>query len=291
MKQANSNIAGKIALIDDLPSPSPVVERLLSFVPGEEGTSGGLDEIISMDPGVSAQVLRVANSAYFGFSGRISTISKAVLLLGPKEIWTIAMGIAFHQQFSSLFTSHCFDLDVFWQHSFLTGVVEDRLAREIGHDEFLLEDAMTMGLLHDIGRLVMATHFIEEYDRLYEYMIEHKVSVLEAESATGMLHTDIGKKLCRCWKLPASIEQAVAEHHYFEFSNTSSPSKNGVITGVSNLIANELQKGGAVDMESGALVRALEGQDWLRLAVIKIIEDLDRLMGHAREIMGLIKGD
>ncbi len=290
MEKIECDIPGKIALIEDLPAPSPILERLISILPDDDNASSDLDEVISIDPGVSAQVLKVANSAYFGFSGRISTISKAILLLGPREVWSIAVGVAFKQQFSGIFTSPVFDLEKFWRHSFFTGIIEGFMAKEMKVSEVKGDEAMIMGLLHDLGRLILASHFAQEYEQIEAHRREHGLTLIEAERDKGLLHTEVGEVLCRCWKLPKAIQAAVSEHHYHEISTDEDPSIHGVLTGISNLVAKSLEDDGELSLDSGPLSQALMGYEWARPLVEKVQEGEESIRQHVDEIMRLIHG-
>ncbi len=288
MEKISCNIQSKIAIIDNLPAPSPFLQKLLSIMPDNEGAPERLNEIIVTDPGVSAQVLRVANSAYFGFPGRISTISKAILLLGPREVWSISVGIAFKQQFSGIYVSPAFDLKAFWRHSYFTGIIEGMMAKEVTSGSVTSDEAMIMGLLHDLGRLVMASYFVEKYEQIDAYRRKHGLIPIEAERDKGLLHTYVGELLCQYWRFPEAIQEAVADHHYYELPNSSTPSFYGVLTGISNLLAKRLGEDGELDLDSEPLSQALEGYEWARLVVKEIKDREESIREYLDEILRLI---
>ncbi len=231
----------KVAQIELLPSPPLLIERLIKNSVSEDINLKELEDIILSDPAITAQVLKVANSAYFGFSGQVATIKKAILLLGACEVWNIAFSAALHQQFSQLSISPYFNIIDFWHHSFTTGIVSEHISNLLGNSS-QRQDSITIGLLHDIGKLIMATYFQEEFDKVIRLSSSSGISIIEAETEIGLLHTEVGKWLVRRWKLPQTIEEAVVHHHILV--SECKPPQNGIIVCIANMLSKEfLQKG------------------------------------------------
>lgn len=279
----------RILNVETLPSPPQVIAKLIEIFPEDEGDVDQLEKIISVDPGITAQLLRIANSAYFGFSGRISTVSKAILLLGPKEVWNIALGVALHQQFSKISFSPSFNLEQFWLHSFFTGIIEDYMAREIDDAPEPFHDAMSFGLLHDIGRLIMASYYVDEYEKIHSLMKHEGLSAIEAEKRVGLLHTEVGKWLVRKWQLPKDLEKAVVEHHFIP-SGSGPLSFKGVLTGIANLVAKTAF--GREDF--GSLAVELEGirnqYPWSKKILNNTMHKVDMLLSKAEDVLKMISG-
>ncbi|WP_067619041.1 HDOD domain-containing protein [Dissulfuribacter thermophilus] len=279
----------RILNVESLPSPPQVIAKLIEIFPEYEGDIDELEKTISVDPGITAQVLRIANSAYFGFSGRISTVSKAILLLGPKEVWNIALGVALQQQFSKISFSPSFNLEQFWLHSFFTGIIEDYMARGIGDASEPFHDAMSFGLLHDIGRLIMASYYMDEYEQIQSLIKREGLSAIEAESRVGLLHTEVGKWLVRKWQLPKDLEKAVAEHHFVP-SGSGPLSFKGVFTGIANLVSKTAL--GREDSDSlEEELEAIRNQyPWTKKILNNTIDNVDMLLGKAEDVLKMISG-
>jgi putative nucleotidyltransferase with HDIG domain len=201
-----ARIRAQILNSKDLPTMPVLLARILAVVDGERASSRDLVEVMQRDQALTGRVLRLANSGFFGFARQVSTLPRAVMLLGFSTVRSLALGVKIWETFAARGDRALTEL---WQHSALVGAA----ARLIAHRTRAAdpEEAFTAGLLHDMGRAVLQLRFPAEYDtvlRLTEPTLE------EREQATfGIDHACAGAWLAEAWGLPPLIVEAAAHHH------------------------------------------------------------------------------
>lgn len=201
----------QVLAIDFLPSPLPLLERLFRLMDEEQGCASDMEDIIKQDPGLCSQVLRVANSAYYGCRGRIKDLSRAIVVIGLQETRNICLNALLVQQFSEAHLPDDFDLRQFWQHSMLSGLLATELARFAQH--ILGHEAYILGLLHDLGRVVIATYFPTDFEAINNRASCAQRPILEIERSYGLTHTEVGSWLALKWALPQTVRMVVLWHH------------------------------------------------------------------------------
>jgi len=200
-------IVGKL---QKLPALSVVLAELMESFEKEDLDIPQLASKIGLDQGLAAKVLRVANSAFYGYPSRIASIKDAVVVLGFSNVRSLAIAGGVIEQFSSA-GQDGFDRLAFWRHSIGTAVCAKVLAEHTGRNP---ETAFTAGLLHDIGKLVMDISFPEHYDRVLQYCAKTDCTIGVAEKEIlGVDHALVGYELAKRWKFPLPIQQAIRDHH------------------------------------------------------------------------------
>lgn len=195
-----------------LPSPNPNLCRIISLMHDTDSDIRPVEELLAADPGLSSQVLRFANSSFYGFRGGIQDIKKAIIVLGMKEIRNICLTVALLQQFRSKKTAPSFNNTAFWQHSILTAIIASELARKYT-PSMSREEIYILGLMHDIGRLAMAVYLPELFEKSIQNADELHTDVYEAEKALGVTHCEIGHIIAKKWGMPASFAAIMLAHH------------------------------------------------------------------------------
>jgi len=168
-------------------------------------------DVISKDPGLSAKLLKIVNSAFYNFPSRIDTISRAVMIVGSKQLSALALGTSVLSIFQDI-PSERVDMKSFWEHSFSCGVAARILAsyKNIPNTERLF----VAGLLHDIGRLILYKRLPHEEREILSRVKQTNGLLRTAErDVLGYDHAVIGGTLLRKWKLPLILEHAVEYHH------------------------------------------------------------------------------
>jgi putative nucleotidyltransferase with HDIG domain len=193
-----------------LPPGFEIVPRLLMLLDRPESDSEKLAEVIRVDTALTADVLRISNSAYFAGAQRIETIRDAILRIGLREIYRVVMKVVASPVFQASQRTPVARLDL-WKHSFAAAVAAHVLARKIGQDP---EVAFTAALLHDIGKVVLAqAHGVKYIALVEESTLEnHGVRKLE-EHAFHTNHATIGGRLLQQWNFPENIAASVSSHH------------------------------------------------------------------------------
>ena len=198
--------------IKNLPTLPVIVSRILE-VAGDSGSSANeLVELVARDMSVSAKVLNLANSAFYGFSRRITTIPQAVVVLGFNTVCSLALSVSVFESLSDSSGDVSFDREAFWIHSIGCGTASRLVAKELGYRD--TGTFFVAGLLHDLGKVILDTYFSEQYAEVVEEMVEEERSALDAEKdILDIDHAEVGAWLAARWKFPEILATSIAAHH------------------------------------------------------------------------------
>jgi len=170
-------------------------------------------EVVSQDIGMSAKVLQLVNSAFFGVRRQVATPEQAAILLGLETIKNLVLSVHAFSQFDQA-NVEGLSLRVLWDHSMTVGAYARQLAKAEDVDPKSVDYAFTGGLLHDAGKVVLAANLPEEYASARTLANEQKLPLHEAEHETfGACHAEVGCYLMGLWGLPNPIMEALAFHH------------------------------------------------------------------------------
>jgi putative nucleotidyltransferase with HDIG domain len=195
----------------DLPVLAPMAGEVLSLVDEPGAGCTRLAEIIAREPVLAARVLRLVNSAYFGLPRKVSDIRQAVFLLGFRTVRTVVLTASALSVFEDV-ESTCFDLARFWQHSISAAAVCRALARRC--QTFDAETAFTLGLLHDLGKLVLVRYRPDEAEQVVRTAQEQSATFFDSEQqVVPISHPALGAWLARRWQLPPVLVDGLSAHH------------------------------------------------------------------------------
>jgi diguanylate cyclase (GGDEF)-like protein/putative nucleotidyltransferase with HDIG domain len=204
----------KILSLDDkkLPSFPQVAVKLMEASKDETVSLGDLAKILETDPGISARVLQIVNSAFYGIGRQITKLSEAVTLLGLDEIKKIALGMTVFEKMFKSGRAKQFDRLLFWRHSLSVAVLSLEIAKKTGYPD--PEEAYIAGLLHDVGKVFLDINGKRDYGSFIQELSSSTELIIEQERSTlGLGHDDIGAFFCSLWKLPEKLIMAVKYHH------------------------------------------------------------------------------
>jgi putative nucleotidyltransferase with HDIG domain len=205
-------LARLVAGIGSLPSLPASYAAINDELASEDPSLQRVAEIISKDIAMSAKVLQLVNSAFFGLARRVETIEQAVTLLGTEIIKSLVLSNAAFSQFRPVSTR--FLAERLWNHSLLVGSIAAKIAKAEGADKSVVGAALQAGILHDLGQLILATHLPQQFDVALEAAKAREVPLFETERETiGATHAQVGAYLLGLWGLPDSTVEAVAFHH------------------------------------------------------------------------------
>ena len=205
----DESIRRVVGNIDRLPSvPSTYVE-LTRAIGGQDASMAEIARIVESDPAMCGKLLQIVNSAYFGLAQRMTSIRQAVSYLGLELLKGLVLNVHVFAAVQ-VAPSAGFSLDALQKHSLRTG----RLARQFSKDPKLADDAFTAGVLHDIGKLVLAMCLQQRFGQVARAVVEHArpFHLVEAD-LLGVTHAEIGAYLLGVWGLPFAVVEAVAHHH------------------------------------------------------------------------------
>lgn len=205
------SIAQKFDNIDSLPTMPHTLQKIFESMEDITTSAKTLEEIIREDPAITTRILHMANSPYYGFSGGITSIARAVTILGFEEVKGIVIGISLSNAFSGDLGIDEFDGFGMWLHS----IAVAKCSKDIGeHLKDLDPDELfTVGLLHDIGRFLMCIYCKEDMETIIEIMKKKGVNLHEAERIYGFPHTEAGAYIARKWELSDILVDVIRYHH------------------------------------------------------------------------------
>ncbi len=200
-------------LEDNMPSLSPTASKVIQLANNINTPPPELTKVIKLDPVLSAKVLKLVNSSYFALPNEIVSLEKAVIMLGLNTIKNLALSAATLAQMEEKSMPDNFDGNGFWKHSLAVGVTAKLIAQKRNIDKKVIEDYFIAGLLHDLGILVEAKIFPEEFQRIL--LSIESISIFDAEDVIleGLNHCNIGKALAAKWSLSEGLMQAMLGHH------------------------------------------------------------------------------
>jgi HD-like signal output (HDOD) protein/CheY-like chemotaxis protein len=206
------SLARLVAGIGSLPSLPESYTAINKELSSEDPSLQCVAQIISKDIAMSAKVLQLVNSAFFGLARRVETIEQAVTLLGTEIIKSLVLSHAAFSKFQPV--SARFSAERLWNHSLLVGSIAAKIARAEGAEKFVVGAALQAGILHDLGQLILATHLPQQFDTALEAAAAEQAPLFETErTAVGATHAQVGAYLLGLWGLPDSTVEAVAFHH------------------------------------------------------------------------------
>jgi len=193
----------------NLPSPPVVISHLTELLNKEETSSYELANIVEMDQALTARILKLVNSPFYGFSRKITSVEQAITMLGIEAINQLVLASSVLNIFRV--DENVLSLNDFWIHSFGVGVIAKSLLF-FKQDKDLQNEAFMCGILHDIGRLILLKTDAKKYFTLYN---EGKsVTDLEKEKKWfGLNHQEVGAILGKKWNFPESLVQVIGNHH------------------------------------------------------------------------------
>ncbi|MBX3042626.1 MAG: HDOD domain-containing protein [Candidatus Kapabacteria bacterium] len=207
----NKSVLHKLESIRNLPTMPIIVSEVLSAVDNPKSSAASLAKIIEKDQALTARVLRIANSPFYGYTRKISTIDLAIVIMGFNTLKEIVLSIVI-QRFFSKVNTNVFNLKDFWQYGLFSGSAARLLSRKLGYK--LAGEAFVAGLMHDIGVLIIAEYFTTKFKEIKQYIATHKVNLLDAEQAVlGCTHSEIGAWIADKWNLPDKMVKAIQNHH------------------------------------------------------------------------------
>ncbi len=205
------DIRERIVDLESLPAPNSALVRLLGLLNQDSCTPRAVTKAIEKDPSLASQVLKIANSAFYGLRGKIKSIDRAIVFIGMEEVRNICLTACLSQQFKGLDFAPSFDIPSFWQHSLLTAILSRNMAAKM--DWIATQEAYLLGLLHDLGRLVIASVMHDYFEKIISQQRASGTGLFEAELATGSPHTTIGSWLAIKWGLPDPVRDVILYHH------------------------------------------------------------------------------
>lgn len=206
-------IRNTLESISTIPTLSIVIDKLARLLQNPQTSAEEIGRAITTDQALASKVLKLVNSAFYGFPGKIGTITHAVVILGFSTVKNIVLTASIFDAFSNRKDPYSdFSMENFWMHSIACGAASQTIARHIGFKE--KEECFIAGLVHDIGKIILCNYFPEEFDHVFQTSRQKGQLFYESEKQTiGITHEEIGGLITHRWNLPVSLQNAVQFHH------------------------------------------------------------------------------
>ncbi|QEM69601.1 HDOD domain-containing protein [Geobacter sp. FeAm09] len=224
----------------DLPTIPVVATKVMQLVGSETTTSEALAKIVASDPAITARVLKISNSSFYGCQRQIQTLSHAIMILGFSTLKSLVVAASVKQ----VYKPYGLTEKMLWEHSFGAALAAriiagaTRLANE--------EEAFLGGLFHDIGKIIMNTMDSQQFQAVMQKCYNDRISFLEAERQVyPYSHADVGALVIKKWNFPTILMQAVQNHHTFDFAADEDPYQMRLtcVVGLANLFCHRVGAG------------------------------------------------
>ncbi len=197
--------------IISLPTLPTVVSKMIQLVDNPKTSASSLARLIYTDQSLTARILKLANSAYYGFPREISTVNMAIVVLGFNTVKEMGLSLSVFEFFKGDNIDTTFDISRFWQHSIGCGSASRLLARQYAYH--LSGEAFVAGLLHDIGKVILKQYFRHEFISIIDCVSKGDDLEESEKQIAGATHSQIGAWLAEKWNLPRMIVDSIAYHH------------------------------------------------------------------------------
>jgi putative nucleotidyltransferase with HDIG domain len=211
--------------LGNLPPFSPILNKLMAMLAGDNVNFAKLGDLIEKDTVVAGNLLHLVNSALYARRGTVNSVRHALSLLGIEKVRNAVLGMSLTRMWNKVSVPHSFSMAGFDMHSAAVAILSDLLAQRLPVD--YPEGAFVAGLLHDLGRLLIAMSLPERYEIL---TLDSELDVL------GFTHAELSAEALAIWNLPQAIQTAVRYHHAPEAFNTSRIPLSAIVAAANNYV-------------------------------------------------------
>jgi len=205
-------LARLLIKVKGMPPLPQSIAQILELTKSVKSSAHDLTKVCERDPKLTTNMLKLANSPYYGFSRRISTISHAIVCLGLDAVKSIALTSSTQEMLNNEVPAYALEEGMLWQHSICCATCARIIAKRIGFKES--EEAYIAGLLLDIGKIMLSNFSEDQFVQIIEKAQNNRISFDRAEKEIlGFDHSKIGGKIIKKWNLPSILVEAVQYHH------------------------------------------------------------------------------
>ena len=229
-----------MSLVSDIATLPEVTVKIISIVEAPRSTARDLHEVIKTDPALSARLLKVVNSAFYGLPGQVSTIDRAIVLLGLSTVKNIAIAASISRLFTGERISETFTGKDIWRHSVAVAVLTRQIYQHAFSHQPDAEEAFLCGLIHDLGLLVIRQAFPEQLAQVIDHCAKKGGNFCEVEEKiVGANHQQFGQQLAAKWKFPTRLRTVLGYHHAVDTLSPENRAMAAVIHVADTIAAQE----------------------------------------------------
>lgn len=233
--------------IGRMPSFSTTVTKVLEVCNNPAASPNDLNRVISLDPILTGQVLKLINSAYYSLPNKITSLTRAIIMLGINTVKNLVLatsvigGVGGKNSFKTL------SMDAFWEHSLAVGVLAKQLSIRKGLPAIEREEFFVAGLLHDLGKIPFNNRFADAYAQVLLGALKGRLPLSEQEHFSfGLDHGEVGGMIAEKWNLSAAMREGLLYHHHPELADPTARTLVGMVS-LANFYVNRFAIGTAGD--------------------------------------------
>lgn len=260
----------RVQNISTLPTIPDVVKRLSVIIENPSISLNEITQFVSNDPALATKILKMVNSAIYGFPGRISSVSHAIMLIGVNVVKGLLLGISVFEVMQKAMVG-------LREHSVACAVAARVLATKKGMKE--PEEISVAGLIHDIGKVILTLEFPDEYQCALDLAEKKEITIFEAERISfSETHANVGSWLTEKWRFPRNLVEVIANHHNPQLS------KNALMETAIVHVADVLVRGQGIGFAGDPFVPAVNPAAFELLNFTEA--DLKEILREMREGIG-----
>ncbi len=261
------------AYIAKMPSLPITVSKILQIANDPKTSPADLNQVISLDPVLMGRVMKLINSAYYSLNNQITSLVRAIIMLGINTVKNLALSTAVLGQLSAKGNFTALNIDGFWRHSLCVGVTAKLIAVKRRKDPKQLEEYFVAGLLHDIGKIPLNNKLAKEYVSALSLTDKEKLPLYILEERTMEVnHCEVGRLIIKNWNLGPVMEDVVFFHHFLD--QYPGANRDVLLTvAAANFFANISQIGFSGDRYPERLPQAVLDELGITLDDLEAIEE------------------
>jgi len=279
-------IRKSIDRMSKLPTIAVMLNKCSELMENSSVSASAVAEMISKDQSITSMVLRLVNSSFYGLPQKINSVNQAIVVLGFNTVRNLVLSCSVFDVFWKGDGSTRFSMFEFWKHSIGCAAVAKIIGSRVGVHQF--EDAFIAGLLHDVGKIVLARYFRDDFLMILRIVQEKNMLFKEVEKQIlGFTHAEIGGYLAKKWNLPGNLIEGITFHH------TPSLSKNNTNLVLAVHLADIVCRGLGFGSGGDDLIPQLDTSAWnnsgLTMRVLeKLLPEIDKEIERASDFLSVL---